>query len=125
MQLRLNNTAMSLESGKTPNGGAAGLVCNAERHAAHEGPLEGKTVRIDDVLNVEVLIITFRLKESKYQNTSAPDFLTIQFEYPDRPGEKHVIFTGSNVLVDQLQKYKEQLPFLTTIKKVDRYFTLS
>lgn len=93
--------------------------------ATPAGPLEGKKVRIDDVINIEILLIAFRLKESKYQNTSAPDFLTIQFEYPDRPGEKHVIFTGSNVLVDQLQKYKEQLPFLTRIKKVDRYFTLS
>lgn len=89
------------------------------------GPLEGKKIPINDVLNVEILIVTFRLKESKYQRTSAPDFLTVQFEYPDRPGEKHVIFTGSAVLVDQLQKYKEQLPFLATIKKIDRYFTLT
>ena len=78
--------------------------------AAHEGPLEGKKVRIDDVLNVEVLITAYRLKESKYQRTSAPDCLTIQFDYPDRPGEKHVIFTGSTVLCDQMRKYKEHLP---------------
>ena len=93
--------------------------------AAHEGPLEGKKVRIDDVLNVEVLITAYRLKESKYQRTSAPDCLTIQFDYPDRPGEKHVIFTGSTVLCDQMRKYKEHLPFLATIKKIDRYFTLT
>lgn len=93
--------------------------------AAHEGPLEGKKVRIDDVLNVEVLITAYRLKESKYQRTSAPDCLTIQFEYPDRPEEKHVIFTGSTVLCDQMRKYKEHLPFLATIKKIDRYFTLT
>ena len=93
--------------------------------AAHEGPLEGKKVRIDDVLNVEVLITAYRLKESKYQRSSAPDCLTIQFEYPDRPEEKHVIFTGSTVLCDQMRKYKEHLPFLATIKKIDRYFTLT
>ena len=93
--------------------------------AAHEGPLEGKKIRIDDVLNVEILITAYRLKESKYQRTSAPDCLTIQFEYPDRPGEKHVIFTGSTVLCDQMRKYKEHLPFLSTIKKIDRYFTLT
>lgn len=125
MQLRLNNKAMFLLWGKTPNGGAAGLVCLAESHAAHEGPLEGKKVRIDDVLNVEVLIITFRLKESKYQNTSAPDCLTIQFEYPDKPGVRHVIFTGSTVLCDQLKRYQDNLPFLATIKRIDRYFTLT
>lgn len=125
MQLRLNNKAMFLLWGKTPNGGAAGLVCNAERHAAHEGPLEGKKVRIDDVLNVELFIVTYRIKNSKYQRTSAPDCLTIQFEYPDRPGERHVIFTGSTVLCDQLSEHGERLPFLATIKKIDRYFTLT
>lgn len=93
--------------------------------AAHEGPLEGKKVRIDDVLNVELFIVTYRIKNSKYQRTSAPDCLTIQFEYPDRPGERHVIFTGSTVLCDQLRKYKDNLPFLATIKKIDRYFTLT
>ena len=78
--------------------------------AAHEGPLEGKKIRIDDVLNVEILITAYRLKESKYQRTSAPDCLTIQFEYPDRPEEKHVIFTGSTVLCDQMRKYKDTFP---------------
>ena len=89
------------------------------------GPLEGKKVRIDDVTNLEILLLTFRMKESKYQKSSAKDCLTIQFEYPDKPGEKHVIFTGSNVLIDQLKKYEDRLPFLATIKKIDRYYTLS
>ena len=93
--------------------------------AAHEGPLEGKKIRIDDVLNVEILITAYRLKESKYQRTSAPDCLTIQFEYPDKPGVRHVIFTGSTVLCDQLKRYQDNLPFLATIKRIDRYFTLT
>lgn len=93
--------------------------------AAHEGPLEGKKIPINDVLNVEILIVNFRIKESKYQRTSAPDCLTIQFEYPVIPRERHVIFTGSMVLCDQMKKYKEHLPFLATIKKIDRYFTLT
>jgi len=89
------------------------------------GPLEGKKVRIDDVTNIEIMLIAYSMKESKYQKTSAKDCLTIQFEYPDKPGEKHVIFTGSAVLIDQLKQYGERLPFLTTIRKKDRYFTLS
>lgn len=89
------------------------------------GALEGKKVKIEDVLNVEIALRAYRLTESKFQRTSAPDCLTVQFEYPDRPGEKYVFFTGSVVLCDQLQKYKDELPFLTTIKKIDRYFTLT
>ena len=93
--------------------------------AAHEGPLEGQKIRIDDVLNVELFVVAYRIKNSKYQRTSAPDCLTIQFEYPDRPGERHVIFTGSTVLCDQLKRYQDNLPFLATIKRIDRYFTLT
>ena len=87
--------------------------------------MEGKKVRIEEVLNVEILLLKFRMKESKYQRTSAKDCLTIQFEYPDKPGEKHIIFTGSGVLIEQLKRYEEKLPFLATIKKIDRFFTLS
>ena len=93
--------------------------------AGPSGPLDGKKIRIEEVLNIEILLLAFKMKESKYQKTSAKDCLTIQFEYPDRPGEKHVIFTGSAVLIDQLSEHGERLPFLATIKKIDRYFTLS
>ena len=89
------------------------------------GPLEGKKVKIDEILNIEILLRKFTMKESKYQKSSAKDCLTVQFEYPDKPGEKHVIFTGSGVLIDQLRKYEDKLPFLAVIKKIDRYYTLS
>lgn len=93
--------------------------------AEHGGQLEGKKIRIDDVLNVEILLVAFKMKASKYQQSRAPECVTIQFEYPDKPGEKYVIFTGSTVLSDQLQKYKDELPFFATIKKIDRYYTLT
>lgn len=86
---------------------------------------KAKKIRIDDVLNVEILLVAFKMKASKYQQSSAPECVTIQFEYPDKPGEKYVIFTGSTVLSDQLQKYKDELPFFATIKKIDRYYTLT
>ena len=93
--------------------------------AGNDGPLEGKKVKIEAVLNLEILLTAFRIKESKYQQAKSADCLTIQFEYPDRPDEKHVVFTGSAVLCDQLKKYKDKLPFYATIKKIDRYFTLT
>jgi hypothetical protein len=93
--------------------------------AEGEGPLDGKKVKIEDVLNLEILLLAYRMKESKYQKTSASDCLTLQFEYPDKPGEKYILFTGSSVLTDQIKKYEDKLPFFTTIKKIDRYFTLS
>ena len=92
--------------------------------AEPNGPLDGEKVKIESVLNIEILITAFRIKQSKYQQ-SAPECITIQFEYTDKPSEHHVIFSGSAVLCDQLRKYEEHLPFLTTIKKVERFFTLT
>jgi hypothetical protein len=37
----------------------------------------------------------------------------------------HVVFTGSSVLVEQMEKYGGKVPFVATIKRVDRYYTLS
>ena len=93
--------------------------------ATNEGPLEGKKVRVDEVLNIEILILAFRMKESKYKDSSAPACMTLPFDFPDKPGEKHVLFTGSTVLIDQLNRYQDKLPFYATIKKIDKYFTLT
>ena len=40
-------------------------------------------------------------------------------------GEKKVVFTNSTVLKDQLERYKEHLPFITTIIKPKKYYTFS
>lgn len=40
-------------------------------------------------------------------------------------GELRVIFTNSTVLKEQLQRYKEHLPFCTTIIKNNKYFSFS
>ena len=39
--------------------------------------------------------------------------------------EKRVLFTGSDVLIDQMKKYGDNVPFLAIIIKIDRYYTLS
>ena len=119
-----------LAGGNWGNGANCGSRCRNANNSrlnvnANNGCQGQARIRIDDVLNVEILITAYRLKESKYQRTSAPDCLTIQFEYPDKPGVRHVIFTGSTVLCDQLKRYQDNLPFLATIKRIDRYFTLT
>ena len=90
--------------------------------AQESGPMDGAKLKIDDVINREITIIGCKIKESKYSKSNSSDCLTIQFEMDDK---RYVIFTGSSVLIDQLTKYKDQMPFITTIKKVDRYYTLS
>ncbi len=90
--------------------------------AQESGPLDGTKLKIDDILNKEIMIIGFKTKDSKYAKSNSSKCLTIQFELD---GNRHVIFTGSSVLIEQMEKYQDEIPFLTVIKKIDRYYTFS
>ena len=81
---------------------------------------DGNKKRIEDILNQEILILDFKVKDSKKRQDSL--YATIQFKMGDI---NYIVFTGSNVLIDQLEKYKENLPFHTVIKKIDRYYTFT
>lgn len=85
-------------------------------------PMDGAKLKIDDVINREILIIGCKIKESKYSRTNSSNCLTIQFVMDS---ERYVVFTGSSVLIEQMEKYQHEIPFLATIKKIDRYYTLS
>jgi len=43
----------------------------------------------------------------------------------EKEGEKFVAFTGSVVLADQIKKYQKEIPFLTTIRKINKYYSLT
>jgi hypothetical protein len=86
-----------------------------------EGLLEGKKKKIEDILNVEITVLGYKVKPSKFQDKS-PHYTTIQFE---ENGEKFVVFTSSVVLTDQLERYEEELPFVATIKKSGKAFTFT
>lgn len=81
--------------------------------------LEGDKKKIEEILNKEILIIGYKIGRSKYRDK---DYLTLQFE---NGGDKYVVFTGSEVVTKQAQKYEDKMPFRTTIKKVNNYYTMS
>jgi len=85
--------------------------------------LDGAKMRIDDILNSEIEIIGYRVAKSKYTKNKSGECLTLQFI--DNGGERKVLFTGSDVLIDQMNKYKSEIPFTATIKRVDRYYILT
>lgn len=89
--------------------------------AEESGPLDGNKIRIDDILNKELIITEYKIKESKYPK-SGPKCLTLQVVLDDK---KYVLFTGSVVLLEQMEKYQDHLPFIATIQKIDRYYTLT
>lgn len=92
--------------------------------ADEPGALDGSKLKLDDILNQEVLILGYRVRQTKYPGKGSSTCLTLQFRLEDDP-EMHVIFTGSGVLAEQMKKYADHVPFSAVIKKVDRYYTLS
>jgi len=81
---------------------------------------DGNKKRIEDILNQEILVLDFKIKDSKKeQNTS---YATIHFEINN---DNYIVFTASGVLIDQLERYKNNLPFYTIIKKIDKYYTFT
>jgi len=87
--------------------------------AKKESFLDGDKININKILNEEILITDYKIKNSKYNNSKC---LKLQFEIKNI---KYIIFTGSNVLIDQIKKYKEEIPFLTVIKKINKYYTFT
>jgi hypothetical protein len=84
--------------------------------------LDGNKIRIDDVLNRELVVTGYSVKDSKYSKNKSGKYLTLQIRIDN---DKRVIFTGSDVLIEQMQQYGDKVPFLAVIRKVDRFYTLS
>lgn len=85
--------------------------------------LEGEKVQnIADIFNKELIFTAFNICKSKVQGCDK--YITIQFKETEA-GPLKVAFTGSQILIDQFLEYSEQLPFIATIKKVNRYMTLT
>ena len=84
---------------------------------AKEQVLDGDKVRIDDIINMEITILKYTIKESRYSKNESGNYLTLQIEHE---GKRCVIFTGSDVLIDQMEQYGDQLPFIATIRKINR-----
>lgn len=81
----------------------------------------GEKIKIDKVLNLEILIKGFSIgKSNKKENT---DCLTLQIHFK---GEDRVIFTGSKVLMDMIKKVPiNEFPFEATIKEVNEHYEFS
>lgn len=89
---------------------------------SNEQILDGDKIKISKVLNQEIAVLDHSIKDSKYSKNKSGKYLTLQIKHND---EKRVIFTGSDVLIDQIEKYGDKVPFLTTIRKVNRYFSFT
>ena len=96
---------------------------NCEKFSAfakNKLPMPGNKKYLDQILNREIFIVDFRVMESKHRENSK--CLQIQFLLDN---EVCIAFTGSVVLLDQITSSKDKLPFVATLTKIDKYYTLS
>lgn len=85
--------------------------------------LDGDKVSIERILNKEIEVIGYRIRQSKFTKNNSGQCLTLQFVNSD--GERRVVFTGSDVLISQMKKYGNQVPFVAIIRRIDKFLTLS
>lgn len=81
---------------------------------------EGDKIKIDRVMNKQIVVEAFKIEESKYKDKGNGKCLYLQIHVDNT---KRVLFTGSSNLMDMIRKVPaEGFPFTTTIiKENDRY----
>ena len=87
--------------------------------AGEEGPLDGTKRKLSEILDKEILVLAYRIGKSKFRDKN---YVTIQYE---NGSARYVVFTGSEVLMEQLKRHEGNLPFYATIVKRGNYFSLS
>lgn len=75
----------------------------------------GEKIKIDRIVNKSISVLDFKIEDSKFTDKGNGKCLYMQIEVD---GVKRVVFTGSTILMEIIQKVdKSQLPFLTVIEK--------
>lgn len=92
--------------------------------AEEPGTLEGDKLKLDDILNQEILIVGHRISQSKYDRNESGKYLAMQYHVRGRDG-MNVTFTGSDVLIRQMEKYADRVPFMTVIRKKNRHYEMT
>ena len=64
--------------------------------------LDGDKQKLDNILNTEITITGYSIKNSRYSKNKTGEYLTLQYELDSK---KYVVFTGSDVLINYLKKY--------------------
>jgi len=81
---------------------------------------EGDKIKIDRILNKEIIVKRHRIDTSKYKDKSNGRCLVLEIEVD---GQNRIVFTGSTVLQELIQKVPESgFPFRTKIVKDNERF---
>lgn len=81
--------------------------------------LTGDKIKISKILNREILVTGFRIRDSKFTDQR----LDLEFSLGEA---KHILFTGSKTLIETIKQIpQDDFPFLTTIVEEDERFKFS
>lgn len=71
----------------------------------------GEKIKVKKVLNREIVVHGFKIEKSKFEGKGNCLYMQIEVD-----GNKHVLFTGSITLMEQIQKVPQSgFPFTATI----------
>lgn len=95
--------------------------------------LDGDKVKIDDVLNNEIIVTGYNVSSSKYKSKGGEYCIKVQFYFSkDENKERKVFFSGSSVIKDQVEDIEKHLKekelpfeFSTVVKKVGNYYSFT
>jgi hypothetical protein len=76
-------------------------------------------MKLQDVVDKLITVTGYKITKSKFKEDN---YVAIQY---DMDGEQHVTFTGAQVLIEQLKKYGEEVPFETTIKRMGKFYSFT
>ena len=80
----------------------------------------GKSIEVEELFDKEIIVHFYKIGPSKYPEKGNGKCLTIQIEFE---GKKRILFTGSGVLMEQIEQVDEsRFPLTTTIKRVEKRF---
>lgn len=75
-----------------------------------------KRVSIEELLNIDIAFLDYL-----FVNIRGEEKAVIKFAYADNVEEEHYFITRSDVVKDRIEKDKELLPFIASVKRVKNY----
>lgn len=87
--------------------------------AIDDSVMTGDKIKLDNILSKEIIVEGFKVADSKFNDR---ELLTLQFKLENK---EYIVFTGSSVLIKQVEKYKDEIPFITKIEKINRFYSFT
>ncbi len=85
-----------------------------------ESPFCGEKIKVSKILNKLVVVKDYKINESKFEKSNNDKCLCLQI---DVEGENRILFSGSKILINQIQRVdRSMLPFTTMIVKENEHF---